>query len=89
MITVAKKNKNPFKSIYYIVIAGFVLTIHDVIIKWISDTYPVHEIVLVRSCIAIIPILMVAHWRGGLSLLRTNRYLGVNQECCSNWDKIL
>jgi len=36
MITAAKKNKNPFKSIYYIVVAGFVLTIHDGIIKWIS-----------------------------------------------------
>jgi drug/metabolite transporter (DMT)-like permease len=76
MIIAAKKIKNPFKSIYYIVVAGFVLTIHDGIIKWISDTYPVHEIVLIRSCIAIIPILMIAHWRGGLSLLRTNRYFG-------------
>jgi len=76
MITAAKKIKNPFKSMYYIVVAGFVLTIHDGIIKWISDTYPVHEIVLVRSCIAIIPILMIAHWRGGLSSLRTNRYFG-------------
>jgi len=33
MITAAKKIKNPFKSIYYIVVAGFVLTIHDGIIK--------------------------------------------------------
>lgn len=76
MITAVKKTKNPFKSIYYVVISQFIYSIHDVIIKWISDKYPVHEIVLIRSCIAIIPILIIAHRKGGLNLLRTNRYFG-------------
>jgi S-adenosylmethionine uptake transporter len=66
MITAGKKIKGPLKSIHYIFIGEFVFSIHDIIIKWISGKYPVHEIVLIRSCVAIIPILMITNWRGGL-----------------------
>jgi S-adenosylmethionine uptake transporter len=56
-------------------VAGvFVFSIQDVIIKWLSGKYPVNEIVIIRSCIAVIPILFIAHMDGGLHLLRTKHY---------------
>jgi len=76
MITGIKKIKSQFNSIYYIVIANFLLSIHDVMIKWISGKYPVHEVVFIRSCVAILPILMIAHWNGGLKQLKTKCYAG-------------
>lgn len=76
MLTAIKKVKGPFNSIYYIVIANFLFSIHDVMIKWISGKYPVHEVVFIRSCVAILPILMIAHWNGGLKQLKTKCYAG-------------
>ncbi len=76
MITAIKKIKSPFNSVYYVFIAAFLFSIHDVIVKWISGKYPVHEVVFIRSCVAIIPILMIAHWNGGLNLLKTRCYSG-------------
>lgn len=76
MITAVKKVRNPLRSLHYVFIGEFVLSVHDVIIKWISGNYPVHEIVFIRSCVAMISILMILHWRGGLNLLKTECYLG-------------
>lgn len=76
MTTAAESYDSPLKSIYYLIAGIFVFSLQDVIIKWISGKYPIHEIVLIRSCIAIIPILFIAYLEGGLHLLRTNNYLG-------------
>ena len=76
MITAIQKIKSPFNSVYYVFISAFLFSVHDVIIKWISGKYPVHEVVFIRSCIAIIPILMIAHWNGGLNSLKTKCYSG-------------
>ena len=45
------------------------------IIKWISGKYPVHEIVLIRSSFAIIPLLVIARLEGGFHLLRTTHFV--------------
>lgn len=74
MTTAAESYDSPFKSISYLVAGVFVFSIQDVIIKWLSGRYPVNEIVVIRSCIAIIPILFIAHIEGGLHLLRTRHY---------------
>ncbi len=71
MTTAAESYDSPLKSISYLVAGVFVFSIQDVIIKWLSGKYPVNEIVIIRSCIAIIPILFIAHLEGGLHLLRT------------------
>ena len=76
MTTATKSYDSPLKGIYYLIAGVFVFSLQDVIIKWISGKYPVHEIVLIRSCISIIPILFIAYLEGGLHLLRTNQYLG-------------
>lgn len=67
---------SPIKSIYYLIAGVLVFSIQDVIIKWISGKYPVHEIVLIRSSIAIFPTLLIAHLEGGLHLLKTRRLAG-------------
>ena len=73
-MTAAESCDNPLKGIYYLIAGVFIFSLQDVIIKWISGKYPVHEIVLIRSCFSIIPILFIAHLEGGLHLLRTNHY---------------
>ena len=74
MTTAAESYDSPLKSISYLVAGVFVFSIQDVIIKWFSGKYPVNEIVFIRSCIAIIPILLIAHLEGGLHLLRTRHH---------------
>jgi drug/metabolite transporter (DMT)-like permease len=75
MTTAAESYDSPLKSICYLIGGVFVFSLQDVIIKWISGKYPVHEIVLIRSFFAIIPILFIAYLEGGLHLLRTNHYV--------------
>ena len=72
----AESYDRPLKSICYLIGAVFIFSIQDVIIKWISGKYPINEIVLIRSCFAIIPILFISHLEGGVHLLRTSHYAG-------------
>lgn len=45
----------------------------DVVIKWLSPVYPLHEIILVRTVIALLLTLIIVHFEGGLGLLKTKR----------------
>ena len=76
MTTAAESYDRPLKSIFYLIAGVFVFSLQDVIIKWISSKYPVNEIVMIRSCFAIIPILFIAYLEGGVHLLRTKHYWG-------------
>ena len=49
------------------------MSVMDVVIKWLSPDYPLHEIVLFRTVIALLLTLIVVHFEGGLSLLKTKR----------------
>ncbi len=51
------------------------LTLNDSIIKGLSASYPLHEIVFVRAAIALALTLVIARLEGGLALLRTRRPL--------------
>ena len=75
-ISIQETGDNPVKSLYCLLAAVFAFSTQDVIIKWISGAYPVHEIVLIRSCIAIFPILIIAHFEGGLQTLRIRNFNG-------------
>ncbi len=61
------------QGIVFITSAMFVFSLQDVTIKWISDSYPIHQIVFVRSLVGILPILFIVHLEGGLKTLRTQR----------------
>ena len=56
-----------------IVGAVTLFVLQDALIKWLSGDYPLHEIVLVRSVIAIAIVLFVMRIEGGIHLLRTRR----------------
>jgi S-adenosylmethionine uptake transporter len=61
------------RGIVCIVGAALLLTANDSIIKWLSPTYPLHEIVLVRAVIALGITLFILRLEGGLHLIRTRR----------------
>ena len=69
------KSNSSMQGIIFIITGGFIFSIQDVIIKFISGTYPVHEIVFLRSLFAALPILVIVKMEGGLHLLRTNNML--------------
>lgn len=56
-----------------ILIGMSTMSLMDAIIKLLSDSYPLHEIVMVRSVISIVLTLFIIHFEGGLGLLRTSR----------------
>ena len=74
MTATAESDDSSIKSIFYVIAGVFVFSLHDVIAKWMSGEYPVHEIIFIRSGFAIIPILIIARLEGGLHLLRTNHF---------------
>lgn len=51
----------------------FLFAIQDVIIKEMSDGYPVHQIMAIRGSVAIPLLLLLIHFRGGLGSLRQHR----------------
>jgi drug/metabolite transporter (DMT)-like permease len=55
-------------------IAGMVVfSLQDVIIKWMSGDYPLHEVVFLRTCFGLGLTLIIAHFEGGLKILKTRR----------------
>lgn len=49
------------------------LTISDSIIKWLSPDMPLHQITLLRSCFALLLVMMIVQLEGGLIRLKTAR----------------
>lgn len=47
----------------------------DATIKFLSDDYPLHEIVMARSLVSIVLTLFVVHLEGGLRMLKTSKPL--------------
>ena len=62
-----------YKGAGFLVSAILVFSIQDAITKMFSGSYPIHEIVLIRGLVALGPILIIAHFEGGLKSLRTKR----------------
>ncbi len=54
-----------------IILGAAALSTQDVVIKWMSGSYPLHEIVLARASVAMILTLIIVHFESGLSGLRT------------------
>ena len=49
------------------------LTLSDSIIKWLSPELPLHQITLFRSCIALVLVMIIVQFEGGLVTLKTRR----------------
>lgn len=57
----------------FIVIAMAAISINDTIVKFLSDDYPLHQIVFTRSAIGIWLTFVLLRMEGGLRLLRTRQ----------------
>ncbi len=64
------------RGILFLCAGAFVFTIQDVIIKLVSDRYPLPEVLAVRCTVALPILLLPIHFDGGLAGLRSRR-LGV------------
>ncbi len=57
-----------------LMIAGiFVVSVMDALIKWLTDSYPSIQIVMLRSLFGLIPLFVIVSFWGGIADLRTSR----------------
>lgn len=64
---------SPVTGIFFIVLGMAFISVNDALIKFLSDAYPLHQIVFVRSLVGITVSLMIVRFEGGLGILRTTR----------------
>ena len=62
---------NPRVGIAFICFAMLCITINDTIIKGFSETYALHQVILLRSALGIGISLTILQFEGGFSSLRT------------------
>ena len=61
-------------AIFSILIATFAITLNDAIVKLLSTDFPLHQIIFIRSVIALsITLLLFVPFEGGLEKLKTKR----------------
>ncbi len=63
------------RGIFFLCAGIFIFSFQDVIIKLLSDTFPVHEIVFLRGLIALPLLLLIVHFDSGFHTLRTEKPL--------------
>lgn len=63
----------PLKGVAFLVLGLTLFSGQDVIIKTLSGGYPAHQIVFLRSLVAMGPILAIIYLEGGLRLFHTRR----------------
>lgn len=61
------------RGILYLCIGLFIFSIQDIIIKWLSASLPVHEIVFIRGLVASPLIFLYVHYDSGYATLTTRR----------------
>ncbi|MDU8942012.1 DMT family transporter [Ovoidimarina sediminis] len=61
------------RGILLLILAMVLISINDMLIKGLSDRFPLHQIVLIRSMVAIVLTMVFIRWEGGFRILRTDR----------------
>ena len=61
------------RGILCLVVAIACLTVSDALVKWLSPELPLHQVMLLRSCIALPLVLILARLEGGWHALATRR----------------
>lgn len=69
------RSDKQIQGILLVMLGASALSTQDVAIKWLSSSYPLHEVILARAGIAMLLTLVVVHFEGGLRSLWT-RNLG-------------
>ena len=73
MATTADQVHTPLRAVGFLVAGISIFAFQDVIIKWLSGDYPVHQILFVRSLTSLGPLWLIVHLNGGWEALRTRR----------------
>ena len=60
-------------GILFILLAMFSISVNDMLIKQLSGSYPLHEMVFVRSAIGILFSVLILQFEGGYRMLRTDK----------------
>ena len=60
-------------GVIFVLFAMFFISINDMLVKLLSDGYPLHQLVFIRSIIGICVTLVFLHFEGGWRLLKTRR----------------
>ena len=55
---------NVFRGILLKVVSALVFAVMSALVRWVSDTVPVGQIVFFRSAFAILPVVVIYAWRG-------------------------
>jgi S-adenosylmethionine uptake transporter len=66
----------PVKGSLFIMAGVTIFSIQDVIIRYISGDYPLHEILFIRSMFALLPTLLIVHLDTGIASLKTGNFSG-------------
>lgn len=66
------RSDNNFLGIFYLCAGLFIFSFQDIIIKELSDSYPVSELVFVRSMVAMPLLLALVHLDSGFQSLRSD-----------------
>lgn len=74
MTTLTTSTNKDLQGIALVTIGIGLFSVQDVIIKQISGSYPVQELVFLRSVVALGLLLALLYWRQGLGTLRTARW---------------
>jgi S-adenosylmethionine uptake transporter len=72
-MTTSTPSKSHVSGILFVLSAMTFLSLQDLIIKFLSGDYPLHEIIFIRSFIAIFLAVLFARMEGGFRLLLTKR----------------
>ncbi len=65
------RHNNPALGILLISLGVAAISVNDMLIKFLSGGYPLHQIVFVRSAVGILFTLVFLQWEGGFRALRT------------------
>jgi S-adenosylmethionine uptake transporter len=60
-------------GVIFVLFAMFFISINDMLVKLLSDGYPLHQLVFIRSILGICVTLVILHFEGGWRLLKTRR----------------
>jgi S-adenosylmethionine uptake transporter len=60
-------------GVIFVLFAMFFISINDMLVKLLSDGYPLHQLVFIRSILGICVTLVILHFEGGWRLLKTCR----------------
>lgn len=66
----SQSTSTPAKGIFYLLIGGLCLTMQDGMVKWLTGSYPVGEILALRGSFAMIFAIALVSRQGGMAALR-------------------